>query len=512
MHRITLPQAEQEMRDGTVVRWCVRAGESVTKDQVLAEVQTQRSLVRVLAEGPGTVAEILADAGTTVAVGAPLARIAEAGDATADVPQASATPSKGSAGPADTPPAGAGGPVTPVLMPKAGNTMEEGTIIAWRAAQGDTIKKGDVIFKVETDKAAVEVEATDAGRLARIVAAAGDTVEILKPVAYLADDDADVDAYLADHGSAAPAPGPAPANLPTADTAPAAPASGPAVAVATATGRVKASPAARKLAVQRGIDLAALPAGKGPQGRILSTDLPQQAPAVAAAPPKIVQGQPTRRPMSPMRKAIARNLLASKQNIPHFYMELTVDASPMLAFYREQKAKYPCSVNDVVVAACAKAVAEFPAFRSRLDGSELVEFPTANIGVAVGMDDGLVVPVLIAADQMTLQQTAAETRRIVDGARGGKVEGMGRGVLTISNLGMFGVHRFSAIINPPEAAILAVGTAREEAIVADGALRPGRVMTVTLSCDHRVIDGLTAAQFLARLKEILEAPHVLPAS
>jgi pyruvate dehydrogenase E2 component (dihydrolipoamide acetyltransferase) len=213
-----------------------------------------------------------------------------------------------------------------------------------------------------------------------------------------------------------------------------------------------------------------------------------------------------------MRKAIARSLLASKQNIPHFYIELTVDAEAMMDFYRRQKATYPCTINDVVVLACAKVISEFPPLRSRIDGEEIVEFPAANIGIAVGTDSGLVVPVLVGADQMTLKQVAARSRQIVEAARGGKLSGMGKGVFTITNMGMFGIERFSAIINPPEAAILAVGAVRETAVVSDGAIQPGRVMTMTLSCDHRVVDGLIAARFLSRLKELLETPDMLAQS
>jgi pyruvate dehydrogenase E2 component (dihydrolipoamide acetyltransferase) len=213
--------------------------------------------------------------------------------------------------------------------------------------------------------------------------------------------------------------------------------------------------------------------------------------------------------MSNMRKAIATNLQASKQTIPHFYMKVTVNADPMVSFYQGEKAKYPCSINDVITLACAKVIQEMPAFRSRIEDNEIVTFPDSNIGIAVGMDDGLVVPVIRGVNNMSLQQLGSEARRIVTGARGGKIEGMGQGVFTISNLGMFGIEEFSAIINPPEAAILAVGATREEVIVSGGTLRAGRVMTLTLSVDHRVIDGLVAAKFMGRLKEILEYPQQL---
>jgi len=228
-------------------------------------------------------------------------------------------------------------------------------------------------------------------------------------------------------------------------------------------------------------------------------------------PAPVVEGDVVRKRMSGMRKAIARNLLASKQNIPHFYIKTSIVADQLYAFYQLEKAKYPCSLNDVVVMACAKAIQEFPAFRSKMDKDkeEILEFPNSNIGIAVGMDDGLVVPVLVGAEQMSLKQLGAETRRIATAARNGKIEGMGKGVFTITNLGMFGVTEFSAIINPPEAAILAVGAVREEVIVSGGTMRPGRTMNMTLSADHRIIDGMLAAKFMARLKEILEYPQQL---
>jgi pyruvate dehydrogenase E2 component (dihydrolipoamide acetyltransferase) len=206
--------------------------------------------------------------------------------------------------------------------------------------------------------------------------------------------------------------------------------------------------------------------------------------------------------MSGMRKAIARNLTLSKTTIPHWYISARINAGPMMAFYKSQKVKAGCSLNDIMVMACAKAIMEFPAMHSRVDGETVLEFPGANIGIAVGM----VVPVVMNAEQLTLTQLGAETKRLANQARAGKIENMGQGVFTISNLGMFGVDEFVAIINPPEAAILAVSAVREDVIVKDGAIKTGQTMNVTLSADHRLIDGALAAQFMARLKALLEEP------
>ena len=496
------------MSGATVVRWLKRPGEAVKKGETLVELDTERARVAVQADRDGTLAEVLAPEGKTVGVGEPLARIedAEAPETAAEekaaVPTAAKHDAEHGAEQDPAPPAPAGD-VVAILMPKAGNTMEEGMITEWKVRVGDEVNVGDVIFVVETDKASVEVEAVDAGRVARIVVPEGETIEVLRPVAYLAAGDADVDAYIAsvaEETGAETAAGAVEGTAAKTEAAvPAAAKQASAPAAATEPGRVKASPAARKIAAERGADLSAVSAGSGPGGRILSTDVP----AAGAA------GEAVRRKMSPMRKAIARTLLTSKQTIPHFYIELTVDAGAMMDLYRAEKTKYDCTVNDVVVKAVAKAVSEFPAFRSRLDGEELVEFPTANIGVAVGVEDGLLVPVLVAAEKMSLEQVATHTRRIVEAARGGKVTGMGRGVMTVTNLGMFGIERFGAIINPPEASILAVGAVREQIVVRESEMLPGRVLTVTLSCDHRVIDGLLAARFLQRLKEILETPELL---
>jgi pyruvate dehydrogenase E2 component (dihydrolipoamide acetyltransferase) len=519
MTEIKLPQAGQSMEDGTIVRWMKKEGETVAKGEVLLEIETDKATVEVEAEQGGTLLKIVVGEGQTVPVLTVIGYLGQPGEDVSAAPAAAAAPAPAaSATPAAPKTAAAPTNVIPVLMPQAGQSMEEGTIVKWRVKPGDVIAKGDIIFEVETDKSVVEVEATDAGRLAKIVAGEGETRTVLTPVAYLADNDADVDALLAASGDAPASMAPATA---TAAPVAAAPVATAAVAAATGTtdsGRVKASPAAKKIAAERGVDLATVATGTGPGGRILSTDVPavgtaSATPAAApttfapVAPASVVAGQATRKPMSGMRKAIARNLLASKQNIPHFYIRTTIDAAPMMDFYRGEKAKYRCSVNDVVILACAKALQEFPAMRSRIDGNDLLEFANSNIGMAVGIEGGLVVPVLEGAEQMTLAQIGSRTRQLADNARSGKIEGMGKGVFTISNMGMFGIEEFTAIINPPEAAILAVGATRETVIVSGGTMRPGLVMTMTLSCDHRVVDGALAAKFMNRLKELLEWPQ-----
>ncbi len=504
MPTLTMPLAGKSASSATVLRWRRRVGDAVRKGDVLLEVETDEGLAAIESAVEGTLEQVLAAAGSTIAVGAPLAVVDGGAVRQIGQPaQASKTTMSNTKPPA--------GNVIPILMPKAGQTMEEGVLVKWHAQPGATINKGAILFEIETDKATVEVEAPDSGRLARIVVAEGASSPVLLPVAYLADNDADVDAFIAASG------GGAVAGAATTSPAPAMVAErpagqGPTMAATTETGRVKASPAARKIAGERGVDLTTVARGSGPGGRILSTDVPAAGvarPAVPAAPavaPGALPGEAVRKQMSSMRKAIARNLTLSKTTIPHWYISSRINAGAMMTLYKSQKAKTGCSVNDVIVMACAKAIMEFPAMHSRVDGETVIEFPGANIGIAVGMDEGLVVPVVMNAERFTLAQLAVETKRLANQARAGKIENMGQGIFTISNLGMFGVDEFVAIINPPEAAILAVSAVREDVIVKDGAIKAGQTMNLTLSADHRLIDGTLGAQFMARLKALLEDP------
>jgi pyruvate dehydrogenase E2 component (dihydrolipoamide acetyltransferase) len=496
---LTLPQAGKSA-NATVLRWRKRVGDAVSQGEVLVEVETDEGLAAIESSLAGTVQEVLAPAGKTVQVGSPLVVIGQGVQPPKQAQEAKTISMSTTTAPK--------GNVIPILMPKAGQSMEEGVIVKWHVQLGAAISKGAIIFEIETDKATIEVEATDSGRLARIIVGEGGNSPVLQPVAYLAENDADVDAFIAGQGGVAPpTPAQAGADLPTSVIKPSSGVSTP--IVTTETGRVKASPAARRLAGERGVDLAGIGSGSGPGGRILSTDVPAQAMAKPAAAPTVQGELPTgvvRKRMSGMRKAIARNLTLSKSTIPHWYLRRRIDAGPMMSLYRSQKAKVGCSVNDVIVMACAKAIMEFPAMRSRVDGETILEYPGANIGVAVGMDEGLVVPVVMNAEQLTLAQLAVETKRLANQARTGKIENMGQGIFTISNLGMYGVDDFVAIINPPEASILAVGAVREDVIVKDGAIRAGQTLNLTLSADHRLIDGTLSAQFMARLKALLEEP------
>jgi pyruvate dehydrogenase E2 component (dihydrolipoamide acetyltransferase) len=415
------------------------------------------------------------------------------------------------------------GDVVPILMPQPDQTVEECVIARWLVRPGDRIEKGQVIFEAETTKAVFEVEAEQSGRLARIVIVEDRWVPVRTPVAYLAENDAVLDAWLAANPPAQMEEEVRTDQQGLAQTASQVVEALPSTSVSlrrdspdagaprrseAKAGEIKASPAARRLADKHGIDLRTLGPGSGPEGRIVVPDVEK---AIAAA-PMAGSEESVRRPLSPMRRAIARVVTASKQTIPHFYVKATIQAEPALRFCEACKARFACGLNDVVVMACAKAVREFPAFRSRLDGDEVVTLPSANIGILVAVEDGLAVPVVRGADRMTFEHLAQETRRVIAAAREGRVEGLGEAVFTVSNLGKYGVEEFSAIIHPPEAAILAVGAVRDQAIVRDNVVVPCKMMTLTLSCDHRLIDGVQAARFLVRLKELIENPGPLDRS
>ena len=528
-----MPQVGKTAQTVTVRRWLKKKGDRVGKGEPLVELESDQGLALGEAASEGTLHGCIVEERQTAAVGAPLAVIQTGKeDAAKEWEQAraefrsQAVPSLSKTKKAEEkekeqsmaqPESGQApkGEVIPILMPQAGNSMEEGTILSWNVKVGDRIDEGGIVAEIETDKSTMEIEAQEGGRVARLLADEGDIVPVKQAIALLAENDADADAYITgQNGGSSPQKAEPATSTPAAPT-PAPHAAPPQPAQTSSAGRVKASPAARRIAGEKNRDIAAVGSGSGPYGRILSSDVEQATKSGAAAmaapapPPRVSTGQPVRRPMTKMRRAIGKGLSYSKQNLPHWYLRLTIDASPLYHFYKAEKAKYPVSVNDVLVKALAMLCQEFPAFRTQIDQDELVEYPNSNIGVAVGTDEGLVVPVVMGVEQMTLQQLGVESRRIVENARSGKASNSGKGVMTISNLGMFGVEEFSAIINPPEASILAVGAIREDVIVRDGAMKPGRVMSMTLSSDHRIIDGTQGAQFMARLSEVLENPETL---
>ena len=512
MAKLSLPQPSKHISSVTVLRWLVSPGDAFDASVQLLELEAEEAIITVTAETAGILIKPLVTPSQTLLVGAKLAEVemktASSGTKDAPLLQKNESPQHSELSEEqfvnDESSNDSTGAVDPILMPQAGNTMEEGSVLEWRVKEGDTIELGQILCEIETDKATMEYESPVAGRLARIVAPLNEPVAVKELIAVVADSDAAADAYLANQGSGSVAAETGAAPPVVVGSAATTNKNSHAAATYDAGGRIKASPAARKLSAAQGLSLATVGAGSGPGGRILSSDL-SRATASAASLGGLA-GAGGRRPMSKMRRAIGANLQRSKQTVPHFYVRLTINATPLLEFYREQKPLTDCSLNDLVVLGVGRTMREFPAVRSQIDGDDIVEFPHANIGIAVGVEDGLVVPVVLNVDTLSLAQLAQESKRVVEAGRNGSLENFGKGNFTISNLGMFGVEEFSAIINPPESGILAVSAIRETVIVENGSLRPGRVMTMTLSADHRVVDGLLAAKYMARLKEILENP------
>ncbi|HEV2474695.1 MAG TPA: dihydrolipoamide acetyltransferase family protein [Chthonomonadales bacterium] len=419
-----------------------------------------------------------------------------------------------------------------VVMPKMGDGMSEGTIINWLIREGDSVRKGDAIAEVETDKANVEIPAEESGVLSKIIVPAGHTVPVGEVIAQIGDRAAPP---ARDNGAggrtpvqAEPAPereasAAAPSNsLPTPPAASGATQgeSEPPVDPRThEEERVKASPLARKKAVELGVNLATV-RGTGPGGRIVERDLQEQpastvpTPASAVPPPALsVQDiQPTR-----MREAIARRTVQSKQTVPHFYVTMLVEMDRAMALLEDLNADSPqekVTVNHVIIKACAVALGIVPRVNATWTAQGVIRlYKEAHIGMAVGVEDGLVVPVVRDCQSKTLRQIAADARYLVERARGGqlKPEDYSGATFSTSNLGMMGVDEFIAIINPPEAAILAIGAIERIPVVAAGSdeIEIRSRMKITLSSDHRVLDGVVSAQFLQEVKKALEAPFRL---
>jgi len=429
-----------------------------------------------------------------------------------------------------------------IEMPKLSDTMTVGTLVKWLKQEGDRVKAGDMLAEVETDKATMELECFFDGTLIKIFSPAGAQVELGAPLCAIGQPGEKV-APPARPAPTAPTPAPATATpaapAPTAPArAPAAPAPAP-VVTTTAThalpvsaplGRIKISPLAKKLAAEHKIEIARL-IGTGPGGRIVRSDVlaAEKTSAVRAsstAPtPAFAGGTPaTTGPIqeertvtvSNMRGAIARRLLESKTQLPHFYLEIEIDAGPLLTL-REQlntgleSAGVKLSVNDFILKASAEALRRVPAVNGSWEGTQIRYFGAAHVAFAVAIEDGLITPVIRDAHLKSVFQISTEAKSLGKRAKEKKLtpaEFTG-GTFCVSNLGMMGIPKFSAIINPPNAAILAVGTTVKKPVVKNDAIVVGQTMTLTLSCDHRVVDGAVGASYLGALKRLLESPALL---
>ena len=427
---------------------------------------------------------------------------------------------------------------TEVQLPALSPTMTEGKILKWLKKEGDSISSGEAIAEVETDKSNLEVEAFDDGVLLKILVPEGETGKVGAPIAVIGQKGEKVEASAAPaKPAAAPAPAPAaptPAARPAPKPAPAGPAqvvpirrAEEAPAPSEDNGRLRASPLAKRMAREEGLDLAGVQ-GSGPSGRIVKRDVEaaigQAGPAaVAKAPatgprpapvavPMFGRREPDVIPISGMRKVIGQRMAEVKPGVPHFYVTVDIDMEEAVKVREQAKAaEVKISINDLIVKASALALRRQPKVNVSLQGDRILQFHTADVGIAVAIEDGLITPVIRDADQKSLGTIGAESRELAERARRKalKPEEYSGGSITVSNLGMFGVDSFIAVINPPQASIVAVGAVAEKAVVREGKVVVRKTMSATFSGDHRIVDGALGAQYLQELKALLEQPTKL---
>ena len=568
---IKMPKMSDTMTEGVIAAWLKKVGDKVKSGDILAEVETDKATMELENYDDGTLLYIGPKEGESVPVDGVLAVVGKEGEdisgllsgstggaaeqaPAAEAPAPAPTPAPAAPKPASAsapapaaakpaPAAGNGKKATVIRMPKMSDTMTEGTIAAWLKKVGDKVKSGDILAEVETDKATMELDNYEDGTLLYIGPKEGESIPVDGVLAVIGEEGADVQALISGQsGGQADAADEAESVQPAAAVVDAGPADANAAPTPqvpqtanASNGRIFASPLAKNIAKDKGIDLSQVQ-GSGDNGRIIQRDVEnfqptaatppaptsQAAPTPAAA-PAAPQPAPTQQPtssqpegtytdtpVSQMRKVIARRLSESLFTAPHFYltMEITMDRAMAARGQLNELSPVKLSFNDLVIKACAVALKQHPVINSSWLGDKIRQNKQINIGVAVAVDEGLLVPVVRNADGKGLAAIATEVKELAGKAKSKKLqpaewEGS---TFTISNLGMFGIEEFTAIINPPDACILAVGGIKQTAVVKDGALAIGNVMKVTLSCDHRVVDGASGAAFLQTVKSLLEDP------
>jgi len=533
---IRMPLLSDTMTEGKIVTWNKKVGDKVKSDDVLADVETDKATMEVVGYADGTLLYIGVPAGEAAKVNQIIAIVGKEGedikgllDGASGGSQPAATPAPETTPAATAPalaapakvalPAGA----KEIRMPLLSDTMTEGKIVAWNKKVGDAVKSDDVLAEVETDKATMEVVGYEEGTLLYIGVEAGKAAKINEIIAIVGKPGTDVNAYVEAEKSganAASAAAPAAAEQPQEQGGQTAAAEQPAAA-GSSDQRIKASPLAKKLAAEKGIDLSKIN-GSGDNGRITKKDIDTYVPAQAAAPAKAataaspasapVNGAEghTDIPLTQMRKTIARRLGESKFSAPHFYltMEINMDNAMASRLAMNEVSPVKISFNDMVIKACAMALRKHPDVNSSWMGDFIRQNHHIHIGSAVAMPDGLIVPVIRFADQKSLSQIAGDAKELYAKAKDKKLQPaeFSGNTFTISNLGMMDIEEFTAIINPPDSAILAVGRIKEVVVKKGEGFGVINMMKVTLSCDHRSVDGAVGAAFLQTVKRYLENP------
>ena len=541
---ILMPRLSDTMTEGVIAAWHKKVGDSVKKGDLLAEVETDKATMELESYKDGVLLHIGTDKGGKLQVNDLLAIIGTAGEdisglmgAGTAAPAANVAPAATPEAPAAPAPAAATAPSAldiskmdeVVLMPRLSDTMEAGVIASWNKKVGDTVKKGEVLAEIETDKATMELESYKNGTLLYVGAAKGEKILVNGLLCVIGEKGkVDVDAIIAASkgGSvSAPVSTPAPSSTPATAVASAPAAVIPAPVTAAApvvqNGRVKASPLAKKIAQEKGVDLRLLQ-GSGDGGRIIKADIdnykPGAVPAAAATAPAATvaafagsteEGY-TDLPNSQMRNVIARRLGESKFSAPHFYLTMEINMDNAMAARTQLNEISPAKIsfNDMVVKAVALALRQHPAINASWMGDKIRRYKHIHIGIAVAIEDGLIVPVVRFADQKTLPQIAAESKELAGKAKTKKLQPneFSGNTFTISNLGMMDIEEFTAIINPPDSAIMAVGRIKETVVRKGEGFGVSNFMKVTLSCDHRSVDGASGAAFLQTFKKYLENP------
>ena len=552
---ITMPRLSDTMEEGTVANWLKKVGDAVNEGDILAEIETDKATMEFESFYEGTLLHIGVEEGQTAEVDALLAIIGEQGE---DISTLISDQGNVAAGPAAEAPVSAVQPeevptsvsddqavetsatpassvmpdgISVITMPRLSDTMEEGTVAQWLKKEGDQVAEGDILAEIETDKATMEFESFYSGTLLKIGIPEGASAKVDALLAVVGPEGADlsgvdfnapVTSEASDSGSvqtpetSAPEPAPVKASSPVAKTPKAEVVASPSTHESPLSSgdqtRRFVSPLARKLAEEKGINLAQVN-GTGEHGRIIKRDIEQFVPGAAASAP-VFQSVGTEVfesvPNSQMRKTIAKRLGESKFTAPHYYLTVELDMDHAMAARAAINAQegVKISFNDMVVKACAMALRLHPKVNSQWHGQETKIAKHIHMGVAVAVDDGLVVPVLKFADQMSFTQIGAAVKDLAGKARAKKLtpDEMQGSTFTVSNLGMFGIREFTSIINQPNSAILSVGAIVEKPVVKKGNIVVGHTMTVTLACDHRTVDGATGAQFLQTLGQYIEQP------
>ena len=540
---VRMPKMSDTMTEGVIAKWHKQVGDTVKSGELMAEIETDKATMDYESFNTGTVLYLGAKEGEAVQVNDVLAIVGNKGEDYQSLlsgagkaaenggksePKAEAKESKAQGAPKEQPAATATAVDTSgikaeiVLMPKMSDTMTEGVIAAWHKKAGDPVKSGELLAEIETDKATMEYESYNTGTLLYIGAEAGKSVPVNGVLAIIGEKDADWKTLLKAHESKGGTGGDGASGEPTKAAAAPAQKGEDIKAEHSSNGRIKASPLAKKMAKDKGLDIGKIP-GTGDHGRITRRDVEnfkpsdQKAPAKdgkAAAPvslPKVVGEESFEElNVSQMRKTIAKRLAESKFTAPHFYltMEINMDKAVEARKSMNEISPVKISFNDMVIKAVAAALRQHPDVNVSWLGDKIRKNHHIHIGVAVAVKEGLLVPVIRFADNKSLSHIAVEVKDLAQKSHDKKLQPSDweGSTFTISNLGMFGIEEFTAIINPPDACILAVGGIKETPIVKNGQIVPGNVMKVTLSCDHRVVDGAVGSAFLKTLKGLLEDP------